>query len=1089
MVPTLRLSLAVLLSCVAPAIVHAQTTAFYVKSLPSDPSAPAAEFLYTPADGVQFLLTQYTLTNGIVFGLWRPSPPAVSWHLRFGAGGARLEPRLYPVAVSGAQNFPEFSVSEATHGCSGYGRFNVLEVVYDSSGTLQRLAVDAEQRCYDGDDLLVVAFRYNSTISSLEPFAGQYPRFELQLTPPANGRIVGDGIECGTGSAACTRTLDEPQTVALTAIPDPGFIFTGWSGRCSGMESTAIEVSLVTVCSATFTAADPGTPWTALFWDSAPGSFVGGGERSVYTPANSVWGLARYPIGELTDLWIRAIEGDRERRIDIRFPTAHPVIAPGTYVDNDGAYPHLVTVSKDARGCSSNVSTMTVHEWEVDTDGVPTKMAIDLEIRCPSTAPPLHITLRYKTTVFVPLRSVALQQTPASSVRFGQPISWVATASPGGGVEHAFWIRRAGGGWREVQPYGSSNTFSWTPAYADIGDHEIQVRARRLGTLLEVAQTRSFTVAAGWTPVVQRLSTNSPLPVSAGAAITWIASTAGGERPTHFQFWLRDANGWRMVQDYGASNAYTLQTTSADAGTYALQVWARNSDSPAAYESHSGVTFQVRAPEPLSVTLRPATASAPPWPAGARITWVALARGGIGPLEYQYWIRDPAGVWTKARGYTADPTFAWSPTVPGTYHVQVWVKHAGSVAAWDAYGSGAAEITAGEPLSVRWSSAPAGRVTAGRRHYWQAEARGGTAGPLEYQFWRYNGQTGTWTILQPWGASRQVFWTPTTAELGSYALQVWVRNAGSTAPYDAWLGASVTVVDQQPVTAVQVSADTSFPAPPGLITWRARSDSPDAEYRFLVLSPNGTWSIIRDYLPVSSATFLPSLEGVYALQVWARRGTSTAAYEAYAQSGAFEVRNNAAPLKLTALRSEPALALASQHFSIRWTAQISGGTSGTEFEFLLFDEARNEWSVAQEWSSSPIFDWIPSRPGRYVVQVLARPAGSTEPYTDARTSETFTVAAAASNAPAWIALDRQSPVAAGTPLTVTAGVTGAGEFEYRFSLYRESGSTTVLQDWSTSSTTVWTAVTPGAYQVLVTVRRAGNITPEATVSTATTIVQ
>lgn len=1091
MVRLFRACVLILLGCAVPAVVQGQTTALYVKSQPGDFVASGAEYLYTPADGVTASVNRFTFGGGIWVHFFR-SAPHVSWSVNLNGGGQPLQQRSYPYAVSNGRTFPELSIGGAGRGCQGFGRFEVLEVVYDTSGNIQRLAVDAEQHCAGANAALFMALRYNSTISSLEPFGGNYPRYELHLTPPVNGRIVGDGIDCGGGAASCTQTFSGPQTAALTAIPDPGFIFTGWSGRCSGPESLTVTVNIVTTCGVTFGLSDPPAPWTALLWDSSPGDYIGLGQRSVYTPENSVWTVSRQIVGTLANFSVTTLEGDEEVGMHIGFDTsAGPVIAPGTYVDTDNAFPTLVSVSKASRGCGSNFNSMTIHEWEVDANGLPTRVAADIEQRCPSTAPPLHLSLRYNSTVPVPLRAVALQQAPASPTRFGTPLTWTATAAPGGGAEHSFWIRRAGAAWREVQPYGLSSTFSWTPAYADIGDHEIQVRARRTGTALEVTDTRSFTVSLGRTPAVRGLSTSSPLPLPAGATVSWFTSVNSGEKPTHYQFWRRDAGGWRMVQDYGPSSSYTWQTTAADAGSYALQVWVRNSDSPAAYESYSGVTFDVRQPDPLSVTLQSSSASAQPWPAGARITWVALARGGVGPLEYRYWIRDPAGLWSMVRDYATDPTFPWTPATPGTYSVQVWVRNAGSIASWDAYQASVVDISPGGPITVRWAAAPAGPVTAGHKHYWQAEARGGTAGPLEYQFWRYSAQSGAWSIVQPWGATRQFFWTPTTAEAGQYALQVWVRNAGSSAPYDAWLGASFDVVDQRPVTNVRVSTDATFPAPASVpITWRATADSPDAQYCFWVRFPAGNWAMIRDYSPLNTATLMPTSQGTYALQVWARRGTSTAAYEAYAESGVFEVRNNAAPLRITSLDVEPGLASATQLFPIHWTTQTSGGATAMQFKFLVFEESSGQWTVGRDWSVSPTFDWVPPRAGRHAVQALVRPTGSSEPYTDTRTSPTFTVAAAAANVPAWIALDRLSPVAAREPVTISAGASAAGEFEYRFTLYWETFNiTTVLQDWSTSATTVWTPLTAGPYRAQVTIRRAGSLTSIATVSTPTTIVQ
>ena len=43
-------------------------------------------------------------------------------------------------------------------------------------------------------------------------------------------------------------------------------------------------------------------------------------------------------------------------------------------------------------------------------------------------------------------------------------------------------------------------------------------------------------------------------------------------------------------------------------------------------------------------------------------------------------------------------------------------------------------------------------------------------------------------MVQNYSASNTFTWTPTASETGQYALQVWVRNAGSVAAYDAYNG-------------------------------------------------------------------------------------------------------------------------------------------------------------------------------------------------------------------------------------------------------------------------------------------------------------
>ena len=72
-------------------------------------------------------------------------------------------------------------------------------------------------------------------------------------------------------------------------------------------------------------------------------------------------------------------------------------------------------------------------------------------------------------------------------------------------------------------------------------------------------------------------------------------------------------------------------------------------------------------------------------------------------------------------------------------------------------------------------------VAAGTPVTWTAAATGGS-GPYTFKFYVFNGST--WTLGQDWSASNSWTWTPPAA--GSYTIQVWVRNAGSSAAFDTW---------------------------------------------------------------------------------------------------------------------------------------------------------------------------------------------------------------------------------------------------------------------------------------------------------------
>jgi hypothetical protein len=86
---------------------------------------------------------------------------------------------------------------------------------------------------------------------------------------------------------------------------------------------------------------------------------------------------------------------------------------------------------------------------------------------------------------------------------------------------------------------------------------------------------------------------------------------------------------------------------------------------------------------------------------------------------------------------------------------------------------------------------------------WTASATGGIA-PLQYRFWRYKYATGAWTMVQDYSTSNTFAWTPTAFDVGTYTLEVWVRNLGSTAAYDAFGDATFTILDKLPTGSTLV---------------------------------------------------------------------------------------------------------------------------------------------------------------------------------------------------------------------------------------------------------------------------------------------
>jgi hypothetical protein len=294
---------------------------------------------------------------------------------------------------------------------------------------------------------------------------------------------------------------------------------------------------------------------------------------------------------------------------------------------------------------------------------------------------------------------------------------------------------------------------------------------------------RSFgptTVRVPGAVTVTDLSTNRVFPVPAGTPVTWAASAIGGTGPYTYKFYVNDGASWTVGQDWSASKTWTWIPPTA--GSYVLQVWVRNAGSLAAYDAWRGLgPIAVGATMAFSVTELSADRVFPV-SAGTPVRWTASAIGGAGPYTYKFYVFS-GSTWTLGQDWNAANTWTWVPPAAGTYSVQVWGRYAGSGAAYDAWlGTGPAATGGAVPLSVTTlTTAPGSPLVVGGPAGLAAMATGGT-GPYSYQFWVYNGTA--WSIGQGWSGASTFTWIPPAP--GTYMMQVWARNAGSGAAWDAW---------------------------------------------------------------------------------------------------------------------------------------------------------------------------------------------------------------------------------------------------------------------------------------------------------------
>ena len=515
-------------------------------------------------------------------------------------------------------------------------------------------------------------------------------------------------------------------------------------------------------------------------------------------------------------------------------------------------------------------------------------------------------------------------------------------------------------------PSGTNSTsscyFNTTNPVCDADDH------RTLNeTAIAVANFRQSAAVS-----VTSLTSNTAFPVAANTPVTWTATGSGGTPPYTWKFYVFNGSTWTVGRDWASSNTWTWTPTTG--GTYTIQVWARNAGSSAQYDAWTWATATISVP-PLAITGVLQSPQIPPL-AGVPATWVVNTAGGVGPHSYKWWIFDGLA-WSVVSDWTsATNAMTWTPPAAGTYDMQVWVRNAGSGAVYDVWTS-APRVTVRVPgaLTVtRLTSSVASPAPAGTPVTWSARAIGGTV-PYTYKFYVFDGTT--WTVGQDWSAQSTWTWIPPVS--GTYAIQVWIRNAGSAAVYDAWQGVpSFPIGAPTTPTITSFSADRTGAAPAGTpVTWTAATSGGTGPYSYRFYVFNGTtWSIARDWAASNVWTWIPQAAGTYSFQVWQRNTGSAAPYDAWRAAGPMTV-TAPAPLSVSSILTWPGAPLVAGGPAIV-SASASGGTGPYTYRFWVFNGAT--WSVGRDWGTSSTWTWTPPAAGTYFFQVWVRNAGSAADY-------------------------------------------------------------------------------------------------------------
>jgi uncharacterized repeat protein (TIGR02543 family) len=79
--------------------------------------------------------------------------------------------------------------------------------------------------------------------------------YTLTVDRPSGGTIKSAGVYCGGRGSSCSVSMPAPMLLGLEATPDKGYVFSGWTGHCSGTSrGYFLALDGPRTCGAAFTA-------------------------------------------------------------------------------------------------------------------------------------------------------------------------------------------------------------------------------------------------------------------------------------------------------------------------------------------------------------------------------------------------------------------------------------------------------------------------------------------------------------------------------------------------------------------------------------------------------------------------------------------------------------------------------------------------------------------------------------------------------------------------------------------------------------------------------------------------------------------
>ena len=341
-------------------------------------------------------------------------------------------------------------------------------------------------------------------------------------------------------------------------------------------------------------------------------------------------------------------------------------------------------------------------------------------------------------------------------------------------------------------------------------------------------------------------------------------------------------------------------------------------------------------------------------------------------------------------------------------------------------------------------------TTAGNTVTFRTVASG--TGSLQYKY-VIKGKTSNYSIVRDYNTLVAFQWSPKIQD--DYECYVDVKDSNGVVTRSRIINYTVEagVPTTQPIKISSFTADPKSPQVKGNtinLICVAKDGVGQLQYKFLQFDKaKNLWTKIRDFGESNTIAWTPTEIGVYDLYVDVKDSDDNVLRKSILD---YVITEPVADLKveLTADKESPQV----KGTKLTLTAVATGGAGQLQYKFLVQDVATNSWAVIKDYSSLDTIVWTASKAGTKNIYVDVRDSAGTT----VRKSMSYNILSTESTAPVISSFeaDKASPQVIGTPITLTATVTGNGNLQYKFVVQDSDGKWYLLRDFSTSNSYIWT---------------------------------